>query len=118
MVAECRLVTIPQLAALLSRNGKGLNKRISQLVAQGLLADAPRGPGQRRGRPERVILPTLRGIEVLQERKLIDPQMPNKACAKVSWCNSAGLNPARPKYSRPAGIDVGVSGGNEWCEAL
>jgi len=42
----------------------------------------------------------------------------NEVCAKVSWCNSAGLNPARPKSSRPAGIDVGVSGGNQWCEAL
>jgi len=47
-----------------------------------------------------------------------EPGMSNKVCAKVSWCNSAGLNPARPQYSRPAGIDVVVSGGNEWCEAL
>jgi len=23
----------------------------------------------------------------------------NKACAKVSWCNSAGMNPARPKLA-------------------
>jgi len=45
MVTECRIMTTPQLAALLSRNGKGLSKRISQLIAQGLLADAPRGPG-------------------------------------------------------------------------
>ena len=28
------------------------------------------------------------------------------------------FNPARPKGSRPAGIDVDVSGDNEWCEAL
>jgi hypothetical protein len=25
--------------------------------------------------------------------------MQNKPCAKVSWCNSAGLNPARPKLA-------------------
>jgi len=27
------------------------------------------------------------------------PGRENKACAKVSWCNSAGLNPARPKLA-------------------
>src|SRR4030042_4850248 len=46
------------------------------------------------------------------------PDVRNEACAKESWCNSAGWNPARPKDSRPAGMNVGVSGGNEWCEAL
>ncbi len=75
MVAECRVVTTPQLAALLSGNGKSLNRRISQLVAQGLLTGATRGPGQRRGRPERVVSPTVCGVEVLQERKLIDTQL-------------------------------------------
>ena len=75
MVTECRIVTSPQLAVLLSRGGKSLNRRISQLVDQGLLADAPRGLGQRRGRPERVILPAEHGVEVLQERGLIDPQV-------------------------------------------
>jgi len=28
-----------------------------------------------------------------------EPVMSNKACAKVSWCNSAGMNPARPKLA-------------------
>ena len=42
----------------------------------------------------------------------------NEPCAKQSWRHPAGVNPARPKGSRPAGIDVGVSGDNEWCEAL
>ncbi len=71
-VAECRLVTIPQLAALLSRNGKSLSQRIGQLAAEGLLANAPRGPGQRRGRPERVVSPAAGGAAFLQERGLID----------------------------------------------
>ena len=26
-------------------------------------------------------------------------EMPNEACAKVSWCNSAGFSPARPKLA-------------------
>jgi len=69
-------VTTPQLAALLSRNGKSLHQRINQLVAEGLLADTARGPGQRRGRPERVVSLGERGVAILQERKLIDPQTP------------------------------------------
>jgi len=75
-IAECRLMTTPQLAALLSRNGKSLKKRISELVTQGLVGDAPRGPGQRRGRPERVVSATARGVDVLRKRGLIDAQVP------------------------------------------
>jgi len=41
----------------------------------------------------------------------------NKVCAKVSWRDSAGHQSCPAKVSRPAGIDVDVSGGNEWCEA-
>jgi len=79
MVTECCVVTTPQLAALLCRNGKSLQKRIIQLIGEGLLADTARGRGQRRGRPERVVSPTARGVDVLQERKLIDAQMPSEA---------------------------------------
>jgi len=78
-IAEYRIMTTPQLAALLSRNRKSLKKRISELVTQGLLVDAPRGPGQRRGRPERVVSLAQRGVEVLQERELIDPHVPVEA---------------------------------------
>lgn len=76
MVVEYRLITIPQLAVLLSRNAKGLQKRVSQLIAEGLLAETARGPGQRRGRPERVVSIREQGVQILQERKLIDVQMP------------------------------------------
>jgi hypothetical protein len=79
MVVECRLVTTPQLAALLSKGGKSLNRRISRLVDQGWLADAARGPGQRRGRPERVVSATLRGVQVLQERNSIQADTPPDA---------------------------------------
>ncbi len=74
-VTECRILTTPQLAALLSRNGKSLNQRIGKLIAEGLLTHTTRGPGQRRGRPERVVSPTASGVELLQERGLIDPHM-------------------------------------------
>jgi hypothetical protein len=78
-VAECRLVTTPQLAALLARNAKSLTQRISQLVTEGLLAEVPRGPGQHRGRPERVISLTERGVQSLRERGTIDATIPTEA---------------------------------------
>jgi len=43
--------------------------------------------------------------------------MQSKPCAKLSWRDSAGIESCPAKVSRPAGIDVDVSGGNEWCEA-
>jgi hypothetical protein len=42
----------------------------------------------------------------------------NEPCAKKAGAIQQVANPARPKDSRPAGIEVGVSGDNEWCEAL
>lgn len=54
-VAECRIVTAPQLAALLARSAKGVRDRTTKLIAEGLLADVTRGRGQRRGRPERIV---------------------------------------------------------------
>jgi hypothetical protein len=77
-VAECRLVTTPQLGAFLTRNAKSLTQRISQLVGQGLLAEVPRGPGQHRGRPERVISVTERAVQALREREGIDAKMPTE----------------------------------------
>ena len=42
-----------------------------------------------------------------------EPQRANKACAKQSWCNPAGIQSCPVKGSRPAGMNVGVSGDNE-----
>jgi hypothetical protein len=77
-VAECRIVTVPQLAALPSRNGKSMSQRIGQLAAEGLLAHAARGPGQHRGRPERVISLTEHGLQALREREVVDAKMPTE----------------------------------------
>ena len=51
------------------------------------------------------------------EKSKIEPMRTNKACAKQSWCNPAGNQSCPVKGSRPAGMNVGASGDNEWCEA-
>ena len=54
-IAECRIVTAPQLAALLARSAKGVRDRTTKLIAEGLLAEVTRGRGQRRGRPTQTL---------------------------------------------------------------
>ena len=73
--AECRIVTAPQLAALLSRSTKGVRDRMTRLIAEGLMEEAPRGRGQRRGRPERIVSLSEAAVAILNERGLIESQV-------------------------------------------
>ena len=54
-IAESRIATAPQLAALLGRSAKSVRDRATRLIAEGLLEEVTRGRGQRRGRPERIV---------------------------------------------------------------
>lgn len=76
-IAEYRIMTSPQLAALLSRSKKGVRDRIRRLIAEGLLEEAARGRGQHPGRPERVVFLCKLAVTILRERGLIDSQVPN-----------------------------------------
>lgn len=75
-VAECRIVTAPQLAALLARSAKGVRDRTTKLIAEGLLREVTRGRGQRRGRPERIVSLCESAIAHLRERGIIDARIP------------------------------------------
>ena len=76
IIAEYRIITSPQLAALLSLSKKGVRDRISKLIAEGLLEEADRGRGQHRGRPEQVVFLSKSAVTILKERELIEPQVP------------------------------------------
>ena len=76
IVAEYRIMTSPQLAALLPRSKKGVRDRISRLIAEGLLEEATRGHGQHRGRPERVVFLSRSAVTILKEQGFIEPQVP------------------------------------------
>lgn len=75
-IAECRITTAPQLAALLSRSVKGVRNRTGRLIAEGLLEEVVPGRGRRRGRPERVVSLCESGVTILKERGLIDSKTP------------------------------------------
>lgn len=74
-IAEYRIMTSPQLAALLSRSKKGVRDRISKMIAEGLLQETPRGRGQHRGRPERVVSLSNSAIDILEEQGFIESQV-------------------------------------------
>ena len=74
-IAECRITTAPQLAALLARSAKGVRDRTTKLIGEGLLEEVTRGRGQRRGRPERVVSLCESGVTILKERGLIDAKI-------------------------------------------
>ena len=78
-IAECRIVTTPQLAALLSRSSKGVRDRATRLIAEGLLEELVRSRGRRRGRPERVVSLCESGVALLKERRLMDSKIPADA---------------------------------------
>jgi len=75
-IAECRIVTAPQLAALLARSAKGVRDRTTKLIAEGLLTEVTRGRGQRRGRPERIVSLCESAVARLKERGIIDARIP------------------------------------------
>ena len=74
-IAESRIATAPQLAALLGRSAKGVRDRTSKLIAEGLLEEVTRGRGQRRGRPERIVSLGESAVTILKERGLVDAGM-------------------------------------------
>jgi len=76
-IAECRMMTAPQLAAFLNRSKKGIRDRIGRLISEGLLEEATRGRGQRRGRPERILFLSEPAIVILKERGIVDPEVRN-----------------------------------------
>jgi len=75
-IAEYRIMTSPQLAALLSRSKKGVRDRIGKLITEGLLKEAARGRGQHRGRPERIVFLNKPGVTLLKEQGFIESQIP------------------------------------------
>jgi len=86
--AVARVLCVPESTHLLIKGAlasmTGLGRRALEVLC-GLMVAVP-GPG---GRGESAGTESLGGILIAS----------NKPCAKVSWCNSAGMNPARPKLA-------------------
>lgn len=70
-VAECRIITVAQMAGLLNRKKQALWRRLRELQRQGFLVITQQEFGRGRGRPEKLVSLGFRGIDVLKEKKIL-----------------------------------------------
>ena len=78
-IAECRIVTITQIAALLNKKKQSIWRRLNELERQGLVIINQREFGHGRGRPEKVLSLSEHGVDILKERQLISTDISDEA---------------------------------------
>jgi len=88
-VAEYRILTSPQMAALSSMSKQSARKKLLGLVKNGLLLSATRGFGRNKGRPENVYTLSGVGVEELKKASLLNKAILN---TKVSFENTRCLD--------------------------
>lgn len=71
-IAEHRILTVRHLVALHGRNAAALRRRLGALEKAGLIRSDPRSLRARRGRPEKLLSLSEKGVELLKERALLD----------------------------------------------
>lgn len=74
-LAEYRLLTVSQLAALQERSTRGLRRRLRMLEQRQLVRAGTRGFGHGRGRPEHLISLAVAGVDVLRRKELLPAEV-------------------------------------------
>jgi len=74
-IAEYRVLTVKQIARLLSRNTRVVQRRLADLEDAGLILAASRSYGRRRGRPEKMISLSEQGVGMLRSDHKIGPDV-------------------------------------------
>jgi len=86
-IAEFRVLPIQQLAVLHQRNTSALRRRLCCFEEQGLVHLDAEGFGRTRGRPERLVSLSDQGVNLLQTRKILGPDIgTDQVVAKSLWC--------------------------------
>ena len=75
-IAECRILSVSQLASLHQRNPRALLRRVNLLESKGLLQLSARQFARKRGRPEALIASAPEGINLLKQAKILPKNMP------------------------------------------
>ena len=78
-IAECRIVTVTQITALLNKKKQAIWRRLHELERQGFLQIDQRDFGHGRGRPEKVLSLSEHGVDVLKEKKILDTKISYEA---------------------------------------
>ena len=70
-IAEYRILTVKQIAALTRRSTQVIRRRLRHLSREGLVFSNERGLGHRPGRREYIVILTETGMDLLNERKIL-----------------------------------------------
>ena len=77
-LAEYRVLTVNQLAALHGRPPQGLRRRLRTLEREQLVRTGASGFGHSRGRPENLISVAERGVAVLRDKSVLPREVPTE----------------------------------------
>ncbi|MFH1615224.1 MAG: replication-relaxation family protein [Planctomycetota bacterium] len=83
-LAEYRILTVTQLAALLQKNRPALRKRLRDLKKERLVKVTNNGFGRNFGRPEELLGLSEEGVDTLREKNLIGKDVPYESVGPVS----------------------------------
>jgi len=83
-IADYRILTIPQLAAVLRKNKQAVTRRLADLEKAGLIEVTKRQSGRNRGRPENILGLSERGLDTLKEKNLIRKDIQYENAGPVS----------------------------------
>ena len=83
-LAEHRILTVTQLAAILQKNKPAIRKRLRDIKKEGLIKITSNEFGRARGRPEDFLGLTEQGIDILRDKNLIGMDVPYENVGPVS----------------------------------
>jgi len=83
-LAEYRVLTMSQLAAVCQKTKPAVRKRIRDLREEGFVEAAGNEFGQNFGRPESLLGLTEQGVDILKGKKLLPKDMPCENIGPVS----------------------------------
>ncbi|TET12119.1 MAG: MarR family transcriptional regulator [Candidatus Thorarchaeota archaeon] len=91
-MAEYRMLTVTQLAAILHKSKQIVRRRVNDLEKEGLVEVTGREFGRGRGRPENSLGLTEPGVDILKNRGLLGPDVPYAdVCADCLFCGDHQL---------------------------
>jgi len=87
VIAEYKMLTVTQIAALLYKSRQVVRRRLNDLEKAGLIEVTGREFGRGRGRPENSLGLSEHGFDVLKDRDLLGQDVPyEKVCADCLFC--------------------------------
>jgi len=75
-IAEYRMLTVSELAAIFCKSRQVVRKRLHELEKEGFVKVTGRGYGRGRGRPEKSVGLTENGVDVLKDKGLLSQDVP------------------------------------------